>query len=112
MTDDRRARIDELIADLRSELESIDAAVDDVRAARANGGDDDEHDPDGVPLSATLESYAAQRVRTQEQLRQARLALAGIDAGTYGRCERCGREIPAARLEIRPAARRCVACAG
>ena len=37
-------------------------------------------------------------------------ALAKIDAGTYGRCERCGTEIPEARLEALPHAALCVAC--
>ncbi|HET9201558.1 MAG TPA: TraR/DksA C4-type zinc finger protein [Acidimicrobiia bacterium] len=39
-------------------------------------------------------------------------ALAKIDDGTYGRCDECGREIGAQRLEALPAASRCVDCAG
>ena len=39
-------------------------------------------------------------------------ALGRIEAGTYGRCERCGTEIPEERLELRPFASRCVACTG
>jgi DnaK suppressor protein len=35
-------------------------------------------------------------------------ALAKLDDGTYGRCERCDKEIPAARLEAMPAARFCI----
>jgi RNA polymerase-binding transcription factor DksA len=38
-------------------------------------------------------------------------ALAKIDAGTYGICERCGKPIGDARLEAMPAARLCIACA-
>lgn len=34
-------------------------------------------------------------------------AYARLDAGTYGRCEVCGRPIPEERLEAIPAARRC-----
>lgn len=37
-------------------------------------------------------------------------ALAKIDAGTYGLCERCGAEIPHARLEALPHAALCVTC--
>jgi DnaK suppressor protein len=37
-------------------------------------------------------------------------ALLKIDAGTYGRCERCGNDIPRARLEALPHAALCVAC--
>lgn len=37
-------------------------------------------------------------------------ALGKIKAGTYGFCEDCGKEIPAARLEARPESIRCVDC--
>ena len=35
-------------------------------------------------------------------------ALARMDAGTYGTCERCGKTIPAARLDAVPFASLCV----
>src|SRR3954453_2749783 len=35
-------------------------------------------------------------------------ALARIDAGTYGVCERCGKEIPPERLEAHPWASLCI----
>ncbi len=37
-------------------------------------------------------------------------ALVKIDLGTYGTCERCGQEIPEARLEALPHAALCVVC--
>jgi DnaK suppressor protein len=37
-------------------------------------------------------------------------ALAKIEAGTYGMCEKCGQPIPKARLKALPAAPLCVAC--
>lgn len=37
-------------------------------------------------------------------------ALSHIEAGTYGTCDNCGREIPAARLEARPVSVLCVDC--
>lgn len=37
-------------------------------------------------------------------------ALARMDEGTYGTCARCGKEIPAARLEARPESILCVEC--
>ena len=39
-------------------------------------------------------------------------ALAKLDDGTYGRCDVCGKEIGATRMEALPAAARCVVCAG
>src|SRR5437773_1341890 len=38
-------------------------------------------------------------------------ALAKLDAGTYGTCERCGKPVGADRLEAMPAARLCIQCA-
>ena len=40
-----------------------------------------------------------------------RAALARIDAGTYGRCATCHRDIPPARLAALPSATTCVVCA-
>jgi DnaK suppressor protein len=37
-------------------------------------------------------------------------ALGRIDAGTYGTCERCGKEIALERLEAVPFARLCIDC--
>ena len=37
-------------------------------------------------------------------------AIEKLDEGTYGRCDECGRAIPAARLETVPATAYCVEC--
>jgi RNA polymerase-binding transcription factor DksA len=37
-------------------------------------------------------------------------ALNRLDAGTYGRCTRCGAEIAPARLEVLPQAAACIEC--
>jgi RNA polymerase-binding transcription factor DksA len=52
---------------------------------------------------ASLEVLLAQQERVRE-------ALGRLDAGTYGRCIDCGRELPDERLEARPEADRCVDC--
>ncbi len=44
-------------------------------------------------------------------LEQVERALAKLDAGTYGVCDSCGGEIPAARLQARPESTHCVPCA-
>jgi len=46
-----------------------------------------------------------------ETLLEIDVALAKLDAGTYGRCESCGNDIADARLEAKPAARFCIDCA-
>ena len=44
----------------------------------------------------------------QQQLDQIDRALARIDAGTYGTCERCGKAIGRERLLARPSATLCI----
>jgi len=42
---------------------------------------------------------------------EARAALEGLDAGTFGQCENCGRPIAKERIDAMPYARYCVDCA-
>ena len=46
----------------------------------------------------------------KHQLDDVDAALAKIDAGSYGTCEKCGKDIGEARLEFRPASILCVDC--
>jgi len=52
----------------------------------------------------------ALRDRAAQHLAQVEAALARLEAGTYGRCLRCGRDIPADRLEALPWAAHCIDC--
>lgn len=52
----------------------------------------------------------ALRANVGGMLAQIDLALAKLDAGTYGKCDRCGQPISPARLEALPYATLCVAC--
>jgi DnaK suppressor protein len=49
------------------------------------------------------------------QLREAldgvEMALRKVEEGTYGTCERCGKQITVARLEAKPASTHCIDCA-
>ena len=46
----------------------------------------------------------------RKKLERLRNALRRIDDGTYGKCVRCGNEIPVGRLELVPEALICVPC--
>lgn len=52
----------------------------------------------------------ALRERATQQLALVDAALERIGEGTYGRCIRCQREIPAERLEALPWAAHCIEC--
>jgi DnaK suppressor protein len=52
------------------------------------------------------------RRNIESQLGRVKAALTRIEEGTYGKCARCGVDIPAERLEFMPEASHCVQCHG
>lgn len=48
--------------------------------------------------------------RAKREIEAIDRALMKIDAGSYGRCEGCGKDIPMARLQALPMAMTCLAC--
>ncbi|MBT2380072.1 TraR/DksA family transcriptional regulator [Streptomyces sp. ISL-111] len=72
---------------------------------------DDEHDPEGSSTAFERAHVAALLAQAREHLAELDLAMDRLASGDYGRCEVCGEPVPAARLEVRPAATTCVGCA-
>jgi RNA polymerase-binding protein DksA len=48
--------------------------------------------------------------RAKREIEAIDRALTKIEAGSYGRCERCGKDVTEARLQALPAATTCLAC--
>lgn len=101
--------------DYRALLEAEGA---DLRAQLAELGFGESGGLSYDPNFADTSQVTAERGEAEALAGKLRDALAEVDAaidrlekGTYGRCERCGEPIAAARLEAKPAARRCIACA-
>jgi len=103
-------------AELRAQLQLRRAAlrreIAALRRAEDAGPPEDALLPDDVPDRADIGSDFAERERERAnelplrgRLAEIDHALAKFDAGTYGRCERCGRPIPIARLRALPEAR-------
>ena len=109
--DDVRANLEALRAEAAARAETAASALADLVRDRQGSNDDDEHDPEGVTLSSEWSRLSALSDAAADELRQFDVALARVDAGTYGICARCGKPIPAARLEVRPFAELCVPCA-
>lgn len=104
-------RIDAARAGSERLIASLTRLWDGVVEASAMTNIDDEHDPEGATV-------AFERAQLRDALKQARADLDDLDraaervrTGDYWVCERCGGPVPEARLEARPAARTCVACA-
>ena len=70
----------------------------------------DEESGEGDTLNVERERDLALSAQAREAVVEIDRALAKMDAGTYGVCERCGHPIPKARLKALPYAALCVAC--
>lgn len=92
-------------------IERLDADDVSLRNDRADATADDEHDPEGSTLSGEWQRVEALRRGALAELAEVAASLQRVAAGTYGVCARCGRGIPVERLEVRPHATMCVACA-
>ena len=86
-----------LLQQLRSLREAVQVEVD---------TDPDEGDPDLTEREKNLMLIVA----LEKELLSTENAIRALQKGTYGICERCGEQIPAERLEVRPEATHCVTC--
>lgn len=109
MTDlysDLKSRLSDERESLRDELIAMGVDLD--------GGGLDVDNDEGFADSAASTAEKSERLGVIEQLRETlnevEDALTRMDQGTYGKCERCGDEIPLPRLEARPHARLCISC--
>ena len=92
------------LASLTGDHESIVAASLDTNA-------DDEHDPEGATIAFERSQIGALVRQARHHLDEIDAAMGRIADGSYGTCEECGRDIGTGRLEARPVARTCIACA-
>jgi RNA polymerase-binding transcription factor DksA len=109
--DDRRIRA--FLEDERTRLEGLREGLSDAAAQPV--GSEMTADPGAGGHLADAGSEMFDRSRdlsivedVEAQLTEVDHAVSRIEHGTYGRCEACGREIDAARLQARPAARFCL----
>ena len=111
MTDPRQ-----LLEDARQQtlgrLAALTADFDAVIAASRDTNADDEHDPEGATIAFERSQIGALAQQARERLAELDAALVRLEAGSYGRCQRCGEHIAPARLEARPEAITCIRCAG
>ena len=112
MTDtELRTLLEVLRREAVTRTDTLTATLTELTHDRSSQSDDDEHDPEGVPLSAEWSRLSGLLDGARDELQQLDDALARMDAGVYGICANCGRRIPIARLRVRPFATLCVPCA-
>ncbi len=104
LLDEERRRTTRRLADLRGDYRGFVEASKDSNA-------DDEHDPEGATIAFERSQVGALVQQAEAHLAAVDAALTRLDDGTYGACAVCGRQIPPARLAVRPTATTCVGCA-
>jgi DnaK suppressor protein len=102
-----RELLDEQRESLRRQLIDMGADPD---AETVEGLEFDFGFADSAQSTAERNKVLAVIERLRENLRDIEAALAKIEKGTYGICERCGEPISPERLEAIPHARLCVRC--
>ena len=98
-------------AETLAQIDALTREFDQVVAASRSSNADDEHDPEGATIAFERQQVAALLERARRRLADVDAAVSAVEAGTYGRCQVCGRPIGAERLTARPTARTCIACA-
>jgi RNA polymerase-binding transcription factor len=106
-----RQKLLQLAENLRRSLEQRRAEVLPTMEEEA-GPSDMPARPTDEPVDAGEQEVETAVLTSEErELDEVTAALARIAAGTYGRCETCGRAISRPRLEAAPYARQCIGCA-
>ncbi|HWY88388.1 MAG TPA: TraR/DksA family transcriptional regulator [Gemmataceae bacterium] len=107
-----RRRLQALAARLKGDMSGLRAA-----ALRGSGGESSGGISNAPLHLADLATDNSEQevslglLQNQQQVLNAILvALNRLEAGTFGRCERCGNDIPEERLKALIYASRCVAC--
>ncbi|CAM5524629.1 DnaK suppressor protein OS=Streptomyces antimycoticus OX=68175 GN=SSPO_088610 PE=4 SV=1 [Streptomyces antimycoticus] len=98
-------------AGAREQISALNREFEGIVASNALVAVDDEHDPEGSSTAFERAHVAALLAQARDQLTALDEALERLDRDDYGRCAVCGEQIPAERLEVRPAADSCVRCA-
>lgn len=103
-----------LVAELeesRRRLAHLIADLDDIFEFQQGSPPDDEHDIEGSSVGFERARVTALLHAAQGHLERVEQAVARAEAGTYGRCERCGDRIGTDRLDALPAVATCMRCA-
>lgn len=104
---DERGRVERALAGLRDEHPgSLEDEGEEV-----NGSLDTEDLGETASITLGREIDYSLGENSQTVLSEIDAALGRIEAGTYGTCANCGKEIPAGRLEAHPWASLCIDCA-
>ena len=98
--------------ELESEIRRTEAQGDQREGFHINVADEDFDEQGGDAASETIERARVMAIigNLREVLDSVNEALGKLDAGTYGKCDVCGKQIPKKRLDALPQATMCTEC--
>ncbi len=115
LTAGQRARMRARLVDDLQEARNLETRlrhdVADGIASRRGSTNDEVDDPEGANTAFEGAQSNAMVQHTRRHIDEILAALVRLDVATYGACERCGGAISKPRLDARPAAAYCIACA-
>ena len=98
-------------AERLAEAEALKAEADQMALAAEPGDTQfDDESGEGSTAAVDRERDLALSAQARAEVVEIDVALDKIDEGTYGVCDKCGKPIPKARLEVIPWAALCVTC--
>ena len=95
-------------ADLEEQRSELQSRLGELGADTDSSPEFDENFADSAQVAAEQGENLTLAANLRDQLDDVQSAIARLDAGTYGRCEVCSKEISEARLEAMPATRYCI----
>lgn len=101
-----RALLEEQRSELLESVPDVDAEVFRTRSDVSDGSGETEH----LVVAEQKDMTARLDALTERAVQEIDEALARMDAGTFGSCVDCGRDIPIERLEAVPASATCLDC--
>lgn len=105
------AALDDDLRQTDARIAGLEHALGDFAAAARESASEDEHDDAAAAMALERAQTSSLLETARAHDAEVRSALARLEAGTYGQCERCGQPIAPERLEARPIARTCITCA-
>jgi RNA polymerase-binding transcription factor DksA len=111
VTDPRRERLEAALAENDVQRSDLRRQHEDVVTASRESNADDEHDPEGATIAFERQQIVALLQQAERTRAEIARGIVALDEGGYGVCETCGEPIGAERLEARPNASTCIACA-
>lgn len=102
-------QLKQLKKQLEEQVESLEERVENTEEFESTElSNYDNHPADNATDLYDQERGMALTQFKEEELQEAKTALAAIEEGTYGKCSVCGKDIPFERLEALPTALTCI----